>query len=260
MADLRSVVTIAATPRTGSNLVCRALEATGLFGTPSEYLLPEWLAQGIEAWGVPTPTALGRISQWYRRMRGDRMWRATRRLHADSVRRYLHRTARDRVGTSGTFCWKVMWYHYSLFGLDRAAEATRWGVPTRWIRIRRDDRLRQAVSLARAFETQQWLACQPVSREAEYDSALIARCEAMITAHEAGWDDYFARRGVEPLCVTYEMLAKDHDATIRRILAFLGEGGVAAPPPQLQRQADTLTEEWVARYRRERGDVPEKVG
>lgn len=145
-----------------------------------------------------------------------------------------------------------MWLHYAMYGLDREGGAEAWGVPESWVRIRREDRLRQAVSLARAFETQQWKAGQKALREAEYDPALIARCETMIGSQEAAWDDYFARRGIRPLCVTYEALAGDYQATLGRVLDHLGHGDVAVPPPQLERQADERTEDWVSRYRRDR--------
>ena len=46
----------------------------------------------------------------------------------------------------------------------------------------------------------------------------------------------------------YETLAADYTAEVTRVLAGLGMDGVPIPPPPLRRQADAITDEWIARF------------
>jgi LPS sulfotransferase NodH len=66
------------------------------------------------------------------------------------------------------------------------------------------------------------------------------------------WQTYFERNAIDPLVLTYEELAEAPEVAVRRVIAHLG-----LPPPERvpsetwrhQRQADALTDAWVARYR-----------
>lgn len=246
------IVTIAATQRTGSNLLCRALAATSLLGVPREHLLPERMAMGTASWGVPRVTLVGKAGQALRWLRGDKHWRFTSCLTPDSVRDYLLRVAVEHTGPSGTLCWKTMWISYRDVMLVRGLDVGVWNLPAVWIRIRRLDRVRQAVSFAKALQTKQWLASQPACGEPTYDRELIARCEAMIASQESAWDGYFASRAITPIEVTYESLTTAHHSVIKDLLVSLGHPNVESPPPQLQRQADQLSDDWAHRYLRER--------
>ena len=65
------------------------------------------------------------------------------------------------------------------------------------------------------------------------------------------WDDFFRRYAIEPLVVTYEDLAVAPEAVVRRIIDHLGVRPPARLRPEAwrhQRQADALTEAWVAQY------------
>jgi LPS sulfotransferase NodH len=52
--------------------------------------------------------------------------------------------------------------------------------------------------------------------------------------------------------VNYEDLIEDRDATVRRVLAFVGVDAAVAPisPARSQRQSDAVSFEWEERYRR----------
>jgi LPS sulfotransferase NodH len=69
---------------------------------------------------------------------------------------------------------------------------------------------------------------------------------------EARWEDWFHATGREPIRVIYEEFARTRAATIGRVLDALG---VDSPEPEgqgLKRQADDLSQDWVARFRAER--------
>jgi LPS sulfotransferase NodH len=51
---------------------------------------------------------------------------------------------------------------------------------------------------------------------------MVEALRAELDELEAGWERWFAERGVEPLEVIYEELAADPAAETRRVLAFLG--------------------------------------
>ncbi|MDQ3199986.1 MAG: Stf0 sulfotransferase family protein [Verrucomicrobiota bacterium] len=123
----------------------------------------------------------------------------------------------------------------------------------RCIQLTRQDKLRQAISKARAMQTELWVSGgenRPL-REPEFDADLIAHCLLSAQRSEEMWTAFFQRNGIEPLPITYEDLCDDYTATVRRVLAFLRlrlPRGFDPGQPQTVRQADTLTEEWVQRY------------
>ncbi len=128
----------------------------------------------------------------------------------------------------------------------------------RYVQITRRDKVRQAVSLWKAVQTQSWQREAGSEAGAEdgrmpepvFSFRAINYLMRQLTAHDASWDAYFLGLGYEPLKVTYEELAESTDAVVRSVLDHLG---IAAPPdlqigaPRLSVQADEVSELWVAR-------------
>jgi LPS sulfotransferase NodH len=123
----------------------------------------------------------------------------------------------------------------------------------RYIQITRQNKIRQAVSLWKAVQTQAWKreAGEEVSRPVElvFSFRAINYLVRLLTAHDASWDAYFLGLGYEPLKLTYEELAESTDAVIHRVLGHLG---IPAPEgllvqARLSVQADEISEEWVRR-------------
>lgn len=101
--------------------------------------------------------------------------------------------------------------------------------------------MRQAVSFARATQ-------------AVYSAAEIASLIEWIEREEVAWERYLAESPAPVLQVVYEDLDADIEATVVEVMRFLEidlPTGFTVPGPTLDRQADHLTEEWVARYRAE---------
>ncbi len=94
----------------------------------------------------------------------------------------------------------------------------------RYIQITRENKIRQAVSLWKAVQTQAWKAGDEVQRPVElvFSFRAINYLVRLLTAHDASWDAYFLGLGYEPLKLTYEELAESTDAVIHRVLEHLG--------------------------------------
>jgi len=248
------VIAIACQPRSGSNLLATALNATGVAGTCDEMLhghvlFPRTLQQGhVLAWlQMRLSNGVHRLRT--RQFRGDH-W-VSRRLVVGHLARY----SRRMMSADGVLAVKQFWGLYRMNMLDHGLDMHHWGVPVVWVRLIRNDRLAQAVSEARAQQSSQWRSIDRAVRPVQYDEAAVSRRLATIGECERSWDEYFMRTGESPLVITYEELDRDYEATMRRILDHVGLEGVPVPPPQLQRQRDALNDEWMSRYRAAHPDV-----
>ena len=239
------VIAIAATPRTGSTLLARGLEASGLFATSIEHANPYHLA-----W------ELGGLHKARLRLRLATADSIVARAGPQRVEQTLRRVAAEKQTSDGTFGLKIMWAHYELYFLDHNLDVGMFGAPVSWIRIRRRDYVRQAVSILRAEQTDRWSADERlrfnrVRTTPRYDGARLRELVDREAEREKKWDGYFGANGLRPFEVTYEDLDADYEGTMRAVLDHLGAIGADVPPRQLQRQSDELNEEWVRRFRAE---------
>lgn len=246
---------ICATPRSGSYLLCEALRNTGLAGWPDEYLdteavsalaiLPPWPGYVWHEWRDTPPS-----------------WST-----ADGIRTTLDRVREKGTTANGVFGAKAMWDQFAGF-VDKLQEFPEYqniAVPTlmaglfpnlRYIWLIRQDKVRQAVSFLRAFQTNQWawLEGQPLLPQADpsFDYDYIAFMHHLIVEAEAAWRQYFVECGVTPLVIVYEDLVRSYEATAREVLRYLDvpvPDGLTFGPRYLKQQADAVSEEWIQRYR-----------
>ena len=75
-----------------------------------------------------------------------------------------------------------------------------------------------------------------------------------------GWERYFATQGIAPLRIDYDEVVEDHDGVCRRILEAVDPTAdhSMVPPDRIgvRRQADSISDEWPARFvADEGGDV-----
>lgn len=240
---------IASIPRSGSTLLGNTLWDTHRVGAPKEYLNPmqvrDWEARLGPRWSVRAR---------HRALRGPLVGLAGRGPWSRArLERYLERVRARRTDPSGWFGLKLHHHHFAAWFLDRGWDVDELLHVDRWIAITRRDHLAQAVSWARALQTGAWASWQRPWRPPVYDAALIRGRLRAIEQAEAGWDAFFAARGIAPLRVTYEELVADRDTTVGRVLDFLGvDGPVELPPSSGARQADAVNTAWMARYRGER--------
>ena len=286
MTPARSYL-VCATPRSGSTLLCHLLDRTGLAGHPAEYF------EALQHSGLPRrPTeyfdrerhaniverlAFREMPDEHSRPTPNPLW------SPETYDRYLA-WAIDRGTTpNGVFAAKLMWGYLGDFAhLLRGIEGLEaLPVPElfntvfpdlHYVQITRTDKVRQAVSLWKAVQTQAWQRDAGSSDDGRqghvpepvFSFRAINYLMRQLTAHDASWDAYFLGLGYEPLKVTYEELAESTDAVVRNVLEHLS---IAAPAdleigaPRLSVQADEVSEEWVARVLEhlEALEAPERV-
>jgi len=243
---------VCASPRSGTELLCRGLAGTGVAGRPQEYFLAEDPAK-LPGWGFweEGPFAAG---------------------HEVSGREsYLALAYRLGSTPNGVFGAKIHWntlrWALAKFSelprfasLDRAAILRTAFPGLRVVDVTRRDRVRQAVSWARMAQDGMWVApvgqpepaWPPPTGPPRYDYELIAALEALIAEGETGWRQLYGELGLTPHQVIYEELSSPagYEPAIRGVLAHLGLAAYQGPipAPQTRRQSSDLNEAWVAAY------------
>ena len=146
--------------------------------------------------------------------------------------------------------WFPVKIHFRAYELLRGGpwDPLAWGIPVRWVHIRRNDILRQAVSLIRARQTGAWSSTARARKPPHFDRDGITSAIDELRRSEVGWSALFAAQGVEPIEVVYEVLAANYQSEVDRVAGELGLPAAEIPSPPLARQADELSEEWVSRY------------
>lgn len=237
-------------PRSGSTLLCRLLQATGVAGLPDSHFhrpsVAAWLADhGLAAKGhgaglAPLRAALG---------------------------------AAIAAGTGGTGIFGLrLQGHSAPFFLgqlrllhpeaprDRERIEAAFG-RTQFLYLHRQDKVAQAVSRLRAEQTGLWHRAadgQELERLSppappRFDAAALARHVAEMTAADAAWDQWFTAEGLDPLRLDYDDLARDPAGTLARVLQELGldPGAARGITPPTARLADGLNRDWALRFRTE---------
>src|SRR5215218_1348043 len=269
---------ICATPRSGSTLLCAALDGTGIAGHPEEHF--EVLLE------------TGRRRQprdYFQRSNDPEVWALLddpefRDVLGEYGGRYSeHPAQRDpdwsppdfqklvegalEKGTTenGVLGTKIMWAYFRDFvrlarrrGLQdvRPCDVPAAVLPNlrRFVWMRRDDTTRQAVSLWKALQTQQWRKDSDEDvggRGLRFSFAAVDHLKLRIDEHNAAWRNFFEGCGMEPLEVLYEELVADYEGTVSWLLEGIGlpvPEGFAVEAPRMRRQADELSEEWVRLY------------
>lgn len=260
---------ICATPRSGSTLLCDLLGQTGVAGRPEEYFealrhsgLPrqpdEYFDRSRHA-NIIERLAFREMPDEGRRPEPNPLWSAA------TYDRYLAWALDAGTTPNGVFAAKLMWGYLGdfvalLHGIDGLA-----GLPVpellgrvfpnlRYVRITREDKVRQAVSLWRAVQTQAWRQTADDSGRAPVEPVFSFRAVnylvRLLTAHDASWDAYFLGVGLRPLKVTYEELAAAPVDTVAGLLDYLDldpEAARSLDAPRLKVQADERSEDWVRR-------------
>lgn len=258
---------VCATPRSGSTLLCELLDQTGVAGRPEEYF------EALRHSGVPRrpheyfdPERHANIIERlaFREMPDGVVRPANPLWNPSDYGRYLEWALEQGTTENGVFGAKLMWGYLGDFAdllrtiegmadLPLPAVLGRAFPGLRYIQITREDKVRQAVSLWKAVQTQAWRQDDhmALTREPVFSFRAINYLVRLLTAHDASWDAYFLGLGQPPqLKVTYEELAADPKPVVHRVLEHLG---IPAPEPlhlgapRLSAQADELSEDWVRR-------------
>ena len=269
---------ICATPRSGSTLLCAALDDTGIAGHPEEHfeVLLETgqrrqprdyfqRSNDSEVWALLDDPefrdVLGEYGGRYAEhpSRRDPLW------SPPNFQELVQRALQKGTTENGVLGTKIMWAYFRDFvrlARRRGLQDVRpCGVPAavlpnlqRFVWMRRDDTTRQAVSLWKALQTQQWRKDSDEDvrgRGLRFSFAAVDHLKLRIDEHNAAWRSFFESCGEEPLEVLYEELVADYEGTILWLLEGIGvpiPEHFAVVAPKMRRQADDLSEEWVRLY------------
>ena len=253
---------ICSTPRSGSNLLAEALYLQRRAGRPQEYFLywyaiahePESLRSGaVRSWLVPTD-------------------------------KYIKKVIQQGTTPNGVFGVKIMWSYFDLV-IDKLGSLPQYEdlqaqeilesafSNLHYIHMVRNDKIRQAVSLAKATQSGKWYEVdhQKVKNEGlsdmgidridfhtksqandlVYDYDQIAEYYYMFQEQDEAWEAYFNKVGIKPHKVVYEDLVNSYEQTVHHVLNYL-----KMPPPYItdvqkisqKRQSDSINEEWTQRF------------
>ncbi|MBI5963781.1 MAG: sulfotransferase [Chloroflexi bacterium] len=228
--------------RTGSTLLCKAIESTGVAGVPRE-------------WFNCPPDLLTNFHQ---------------KNHAD-LQEYLYKLGST---PNGVFAINHSFYepHFTQLietlrnfpacgsaTIKRTAVWERVFPNHRHIFMTRRNKVRLAVSWWKAIQSTEWHVPtneprKPVDLSDKYSFDAINHLYNECSMREAGIQEFFTEGGITPLNIFYEDFIHNYEQTIRTILNYLelDSKSVTIAPPALAKLADTVSEEWAQRFREER--------
>jgi LPS sulfotransferase NodH len=239
---------IAATPRSGSTLLCDLLSGTGIAGQPHSYYRRQDILDYAREWGLSTPEVIG---------------------DAAFERAYLKAVLEAGAAQTGVFGLRLMWRtvtelsaRFSALCPDTLGDAARFelafGKPL-YIHLSRQDKVAQAVSLLKAEQSGLWhRAADGTERERTaspgplaYDAARLAGLVEELEIDDAAWSGWFSRFGIEPLRLTYEELATAPRAVLAQVLSALAlDSTIAASvDARTTKLADETSLKWAHRFR-----------
>jgi trehalose 2-sulfotransferase len=225
---------ICTTPRSGSNLLCDLLHASGVMGDPREVL-------NVRSMLKPFASNHGLVED------DDRV----------DLRRYLDEVMRPSLAKGGVFGMKLLFDHL-IYGIEfqSVRELLRG---SRFVWLTRTDVISQAISSYLAKNLQAW----SLARERELGEAARKRAAVPFDRDEiggliryfgeqnAGWLEFFSVNRIDFLHVTYEELIADPGAVCRNICAFCGvatDFDFSLERSRYERQRDTVNETFKQRF------------
>jgi len=225
--------------RTGSTLLNKALELTGVAGNPAEWLT------------FKDPAA-------YRLEDMQQMWQSASpngvfgiKLNTYRLDEWLEAFSRELQlpeGLSKLQVWEAVFPE------------------CKHIYMTRRNKVRLAVSWWRAIVSGEWHrehGTKPTEEllEDKYNFDAINHLLVASTMYDAAIEAFFAESGIVPLTIVYEDFIRNYEVTVKQVLDFLEIKADSVPiaPPFYDQIADEIAESWVQRFRKERQEGWEHV-
>jgi LPS sulfotransferase NodH len=205
---------ILSVPRSGSTLLARGMEASGLLGVPLENINQN----AIDAW----------------KYLGGHL---TAELDI-----YLSDIQKRRTSESGWFGLKVHYrhfdHHFKETAFDEAVKFIQR--QDRCVLITRDDWVAQSVSYYRARMTGLWSSeheehlDRSSNQDLSCDTDALTQCLEEISYGETMWREVLAETGHEFLEIHFEDLINDYVCQVQSVFDFIGVNNALLPEKQLQ--------------------------
>lgn len=228
--------------RTGSTLLCKAIESTGVAGVPREWFNcpPDLLSTYHQStytelqeylWKLgSTDNGVFAINHSYYEPHFSQLIETLRKFPAC-----------PSTATKRTEVWEQVFpNHCHIF-------------------MTRRNKIRLAVSWWRAIQSDEWHKANGEQREQvdlsnSYSFDAINHLYNECSMREAGIQEFFTEGGFTPLNIFYEDFIQNYEGTIRTILDYLelDSRSISIAPPALTKLADDVSEEWTQRFREER--------
>ncbi|WP_386175140.1 Stf0 family sulfotransferase [Sulfitobacter sp. R86518] len=238
------------TPRSGSNMLVRALWQSGVAGAPEEYLTKQFMEDFSLRFALTKENLVS-----------ENAWRSGAVVAFGSIEEYFRRLMEVRTSPNGVFGLKM---HASHFFLDhlRLTNIRHQLSIEKLVRIRRRDCVKQAISLILAKETNQWIVdpewnsvSQEKSRPSqsiEYNRKRISNTIQYLNCLELFLDELVSDWGLPLKTVYYEDLCKDYRKEMFRIFSFIGVPvSERVDEVNIKRQVDQTKAIWYEKYNRE---------
>lgn len=230
--------------RTGSTLLCKALESTGIAGKPNEWLQNHDEQNLLEYYGVDSHAEL-QAHLWRLGRTPNGVFGIKFSMYEPYFSKILDTLRQFPDFPQAVNLRAAIWHH---------------AFPNhRHIYMTRRNKVRLAVSWWKAIQTQEWhrkngkIMVTPDLTDA-YLFEAINHLYNECSMREAGIQEFFSEARIIPLTIVYEDFIQAYENTIKRILDFLGLNSDEAPisQPYFEQLADEISEEWVQRFREDR--------
>lgn len=233
--------TIWFTQRTGSTLLCKALEATKIAGIPNE-----WLYRWLDDQHVNAHASQAEVQMrlWERGSTSNGVFGLKHSFHEPHFTKLIE-TFRQFPGCPASETNRArIWEH---------------AFPAhKHIFMTRRNKVRLAVSWWKAIKTQDWhrlsdASPKPIDLTDVYSFDAIHHLFSECSMREAGIQEFFSEGNIVPLTIVYEDFVHEYEKTVRKVLEFLELDTISVeiPSPYLAKTADDISEEWVQRFREE---------
>lgn len=237
---------ICTTPRSGSHFLGEALSNTQVAGKPDEYFICDDKGR--------LENETGNMAGVYGRM---------------SLEEFRDIVIDAGSTPNGVFGITIMWpYFHTILKNFRTLPQYQGSSDhelvsmllfnPKYIWLIRRDKVRQAISLLKALQTNVWGKRAGVKSQAEgelkYNYFAIDHYRGTLAKSDRNWQQYFDDNQISPFVVVYEEFVENYDKIVREILEFLGTSTrhLRISQPRLEKQADGRSDLWAARYHRRR--------
>ena len=238
---------ICTTPRSGSTMLCKLLAATKIAGNPGSHFHEPSISAWLSYYHLEGQSFSSDQDK------ASAVFAAALELGKGETDVFGLRLQRDSFAF---FTDQLMLLHPT-FASDRERIEAAFGT-NKFIYLKREDYLDQAISRLRAQETGLWhlkadgsdLERMQPEHTGGYDRQKIEAYVQQSIAQNEEWTRWFAEEAIAPLVITYAELSKHPHAALSRVLAHIGLDKSVADtvPVQTRKLADDTNLAWRARF------------
>lgn len=229
----KRLVLLCMTPRSGSSLFCEALHKTGKLGDPGE---------------------------WFNAHDNNNLDNMVSQFGAQSREEMLDHIYASSATDNGICIIKGDFYQCQPFLYDDLI--FRHFDSVRFINIRRQDLLAQAISRYIGTQTGSWASHQDArDTEPRYDREGIQRQLDYMLSMEEAWRNFFASRAMRPPQFTYEQIVRNLPAKVEQVAKMCGVVVKSDATPNalnLKKQGSDRNAIWAKRFAKETRQMARK--